>query len=60
MELCILQERLYSANVAYFEYSSVWYMFLPLDVSYFSKTSQVKLVEFLKVMTMQGPSFTTI
>jgi len=43
-ELCIL--RFCSANVAYFEYSGVSYMFLPLDVSYFSKTSQVKLVEF--------------
>jgi len=39
-ELCILQECLYSANVEYFEYSGVRYMFLPLDVSYFSETVQ--------------------
>ena len=59
-ELCILQECLYSANVADVEYSGVRYMFLPLGVSYFSKTPQVKLVKFLNVMTMQGPSCTTI
>ena len=34
-------------------------MFLSLDVSYSSDTPQVKLVEFLNVMTVQGPLFTT-
>jgi len=59
-DLCILQKCLYSTNVAYFEYSGVRYMFLPLDVSCFSESPQVKLVEFFNVLTIQGPSFTTI
>ena len=59
-ELCILHMCLYSTNVAYFEYTGVRYMFLPLDVSFFSQTPQVKLVEFFNVMTIQSPSFTAI
>ena len=58
-ELCSLQKCLYSTNVAYFEYSGVRYMFLPLDVCYFSETPQVKLVELFNLKTIQGPSFTT-
>ena len=58
LELCSLQKCLNSTDVAYFEYSGVRYMFLPLDVCYFSETPQVKL--FQNVMAIQGPSFTTI
>jgi len=43
-ELCILQKCLCSTYIAYFQYSSVRYMFLPLDVSCFSETRQVKLI----------------
>jgi len=43
-ELNSLQKCFYSTDVTHFEYSSVTYMFLPLNVCYFSETSQMKLV----------------
>jgi len=64
LELCSLQKCLDSTDVAYFEYSGVRYMFLPLDVCYFSETPQVRGTSTLATVTRDVGSgstkFTTV
>jgi len=51
-ELYSLQKCFNSTDVAYFEYSGVRYVFLPLDACYFSETPRVKLIQFQNVMAI--------